>query len=202
MKVLIITGAVSSGKSTVISELKSRDIYVIEETASQVIKEYKESKLLLPWNGGNWKEFQMAVYEQMVYEIEEAKVYDPELIVLDRGTEDIQLYALNHDCYIDNWNATFMLFDIPVEDCKVYMLRRLQFEDNNIRYTVTEEERKQEYDQLLDMYTAFDYTIYREPEIEMSFEQRMSYISNLIIDWNDVSNDKFRSDLCFQETNS
>jgi len=114
----IITGGPSVGKTTIISMLAQRGFNVIEEVATQVIKE----GVFLPWV--DRANFQSEVLRRQI-EAEEKLSADEDLVFLDRGLFDGEAYYIYDSLTppeefgvlsASHYDVAFMVEELPFFD--------------------------------------------------------------------------------------
>lgn len=180
MKVLVMVGAASSGKSTACQFLHDNGYSVLNESAETIIKQYHRDNKVLPWNGGNWIEFQNAISTE-----DRRKIHavSGSFTVMDRGTEDSEVYAKQRMFHVKHWKPTYQEYGINREDVTVYMLAMLPYQNNGIRFQMDDSIRIREYNDLLDMYKSIGYNIIVEKHgltKEERFNNILSSIHNII----------------------
>ena len=176
MKVLVMVGAASSGKSTACRFLSDNGYSVLNESAEAIIRQYNDNGKVLPWNGGNWIEFQNAI---SIEDRRKIRNVSSSFVVMDRGTEDSEVYARQRMFHVKHWKPTYQEFGINREDITVYMLAMLPYKDNGIRFQMNDSIRIREYNDLLAMYKKIGYNVIVEKS-GLSREDRFNNILNVI----------------------
>lgn len=176
MKVLVMVGAASSGKSTVCRFLHSNGYSVLNESAEEIIRQYNKNGKILPWNGGSWIEFQNAI---SIEDRRKIHAVSGSFTVMDRGTEDSEVYARQRMFHVKHWKPTYQEFGINREDITVYMLAMLPYQDNGIRFQMNDSIRIREYNDLLAMYKKIGYNVIVEKS-GLTKEERFNNILSII----------------------
>lgn len=184
-KILILTGPASSGKTTLINELKGLGYYTVEESAIEVIKNWKAKNKKLPWedpeNKYLFKKFQKDVLNKEI-KVKRNIPKKEKLIIMDRSLEDIlaYLYCETGERMLDNWIPTFTLMDVSKEDISVLLLMPIvQDEPKNNEYYPPKEKQWQQYYCLSEIYKKSGYQLYEELE-QMDIESRLNYIDEIL----------------------
>lgn len=188
-KIIMLTGAASSGKTTVINYLKDSGYYTVSEAAEIVINWYKVNNKKLPWDNNNlkedWKQFQLRILEEqkrMFSKIPE----DIDLIILDRGFEDTLAYYIlktGDDSIINNWPKTYSYFNLDQHNVIVYLLKPLNLVSNNVRFETDEKELLEQYKIIKSIYNKLDYNIIVERHTN-SINDRLKQINKIIKSFN------------------
>lgn len=181
----MLTGAASSGKTTVINYLKDSGYYTVSEAAEIVINWYKINNKKLPWDNNNlkedWKQFQLRILEEqkrMFSKIPE----DIDLIILDRGLEDTLAYYIlktNDDSVIDNWPKTYEYFNIQQNNIIAYLLKPLNLISNDVRFETDDKEILEQYKAIKYVYDKLDYNIIVERRTN-NINDRLKEINKII----------------------
>ncbi len=88
---IVITGGPSTGKSTVIEELKKRDYLCFDEVSRDIIKQAQESGIEQLFLEDPYL-FSKKLLEGRVEQFNEAEKYDNDVIFFDRGIPDVNAY--------------------------------------------------------------------------------------------------------------
>lgn len=164
----VITGAPSSGKTTLIELLEKRGFHVIHEAARAYINEEIERGRTINEIRRDELQFQKKILE---LKIEQEKALDPEKIFfLDRGIPDsiayYALYGAREDEFLKN----------ATRYCsyrKVFLLDMVENEQDYARIE-NEEQRQQIHDLLFKCYSELRIPLFAIPA--MPPEERIDYI--------------------------
>jgi predicted ATPase len=88
---IVITGGPSTGKSTVIEELKKRDYLCFDEVSRDIIKQAQESGIEQLFLEDPYL-FSKKLLEGRVDQFNKADKYDKDVIFFDRGIPDVNAY--------------------------------------------------------------------------------------------------------------
>lgn len=161
----VLSGGPGAGKTAVITELKARRFYCVEEIARQLIKDEVAA-------GGNalpWKDAQLYTKTMLERSVESylSMHSTKETIFFDRGIPDAVCQA--------------RLIDMAIDDDMDFYTRNYRYNKTVFLFPpwkeiyVTDDERKQSweevintYEVLADTYHRYDYTIVELPQADIS----------------------------------
>ena len=161
----VITGTLSSGKTTVINKLKERGFKTVPELARVYIDNEIEHGNTVEELRSNELEFQQAIL-QMKIDVE--KELDPkEIIFFDRGIPDsvayYELSGLYDDAYLDAAvkNSSYV---------KVFLLDPVKYKKDYARIE-TEKERMELHVKLKDAYEHYGFDVVHVPVFDTKYER-------------------------------
>lgn len=164
---IVLTGGPSTGKTTLVEELKRRGYFVVPESARAQIDECLAQGQTLEQIRRDEKVFQDIVLKKKV---EMEKTLDPsQTIFLDRGFHDSKGY----------YNFIKMKFseeqfnDHPFRYKHVFILNLLPYQKDNIR-TESAEDQKVLHDYIHQAYKDADYNLIEVPALPV--DERIEYI--------------------------
>ncbi len=184
-KILIISGAASSGKTTLINELQNMGYYTVREAALEVIEEWRAKNKPLPFKNEDdinlFMEFEKAILDKEI-KIKSKIPEKEKLIIMDRSTEDILAYLYNKtgEKKLEGWIPTHELMGVSKEDIAVLLLMPIiKDTPSNDEYYPPKEEQIKQYYALLNVYKKSGYMLYEEVE-QMDIESRLSYVDKIL----------------------
>ncbi len=172
-KKYVITGAIGSGKTAIINELKKRGFFIVEEVAESFIRELqeKESKNL-PWL--NRIGFQKMVFPLLVQNHE--NLSSDEIVFFDRGFPDEVAFFMQDDLPLsDNYGGACKKYGYE----KVFLLPPWEkiYEKTSTR-PWSFFEVKNNYNLIIKAYNLFNYNLIEVPK--NSIQKRVDYILSKI----------------------
>jgi predicted ATPase len=173
---IIITGGPGFGKTSIITELETRNYTCVHEVARSIIKEQIDAGGdVLPWK--DLKKFSDLLLERRVQQFHET--VGENYIFFDRGIPDIVAYMQQNSINVPN------LYLGKLNECIYYPIVFIVPPWKDIYKN--DNERKELYetaanvhDYIVDTYNAFGYKIVILPKV--SVQQRADFILNTLIE--------------------
>ena len=163
---VIITGIAGGGKSTVLDELKKKQIRVIDECARFLISKFqKEDPNKLPWNNRE-------VFQDIVEVMQIENYYNNPIAFFDRGLPDEIAYR---SMYVSKGVDKLINKCLEHRYDKVFMLPPWKeiYKQDEVRLETFDEACKI-YDLLVEGYERVGYSVIEVPKA--SVEERVNFI--------------------------
>ena len=164
----VITGGPCAGKTSVINELRKRNLEVIEEFARRVIAERKH----LPATAEEFAARERMIFYRQLFEEDalDRKNLSRCDLFLDRGLLDTIAYSIHYlGKSFDDFNS-----HVHGRYASVFILERLPFVDDGLRIESGEEEAQKLHDRLMECYVSHGYTPIIVPV--MPVKERVEFI--------------------------
>jgi len=172
-KKYVITGAIGSGKTSIINELKKRGFYVVEEVAESFIMGLQKKKSKnLPWL--NRVGFQNAIFPFLVQNHENLPLN--EVVFFDRGFPDEVAFFMQEDISLsDNYAGACKKYEYE----KVFLLSPWEeiYEKISTRPWSFSEVKKN-FNLIVEAYNFFGYDLIEVPND--SIEKRVDFVLSKI----------------------
>ncbi len=168
----VVTGAPSSGKTTVISSLEGEGYHVVHEIARSYINQKLNQKLTIQEIKKDAKTFQDEIMKMQIKT--EKGLCTEETVFLDRGIPDIYAY----------YNLYEIPFDLTLENKlkkasykKIFLLDMLPYKDDYVR-TESPEQQRRLYELIQEAYQYFGFKVVKVPVL--SPQKRARFILNCL----------------------
>jgi len=170
-KIVLLIGAPSTGKTSVLNKLSDLGYVCYEEVSREIIQEARRAGITHLFRSDPLM-FSQKLLEKRRLQFEEASVSDADFVFIDRGLPDITAYLdmVNTD-YPDEFlkaNTNFKydsVFWFPLWD-KIYTLDKERYEDFNLAINIEKH--------LIKTYTALNYELVEMPKLNLN--QRIDFL--------------------------
>ncbi|HME86886.1 MAG TPA: ATP-binding protein [Candidatus Nanoarchaeia archaeon] len=169
----VITGGPSSGKTTIIGELRKQGHKVIDEVARDVITTNPRLGPL---------ERELEIFRRQLEREIKTNYANAERIFLDRGLLDVHAYCNLLLGYIPSDIARY---DAKNRYAEVFVLDRLPFKEDGVRMEKDDDEAEKVHTALINTYQNHGYKPIHVPvfkgEIEESVKKRIEFIMESVL---------------------
>lgn len=161
MHKIVLTGTASCGKTSVIESLKEKGFSVIEETATEVLREFPDL---------SDKEKQIKIFEKQLQKESTAK---GEIVFLDRSAIDCLTYAR---FFVNPFPSEVNKSSINNDYHAIFILDKLPFVQNDVRLESGDEQAELIHKELILEYKKMNHSPISVPVMEI--EDRVKFILN------------------------
>lgn len=159
MRICVIAGGPSSGKTATIKVLKKRGFQVLEESAREILSSVE----------GDYEKLQKMIMFRQIRKERQLNVEG--LVFLDRSVLDSIVYS---DIFIGHLPDGIKKVVPPRKYFKVFMLERLPFESDGLRIESGNEQAQEIHDKLIRIYEEHGCELIHVPV--MPIEERVGFI--------------------------
>ncbi len=164
---VVLTGASSCGKTTLVNKLKKRGYQILDETARPIIEERKK----LYGEVGDLKSLELDILDK---QLQKESELNGTLVFLDRGLGDVVAYS---KIFFDTMPDRIKNLEIGNRYDIIFLLEQLPLEKDGIRIEKSDEENARIHEGIREAYLSFGYDIIEVPVLKTK-DERVDFVLN------------------------